>query len=254
MLGRFWSPAAATLPLWSDSRPEFGSICIFPLQVCTTCSSTIDTLIAIIGIDRIVAIFSLSTVSKLSVLFVSGPDFQWNSNFNGIQYWRLQRYRHNIFNVNCFHSKLPALFVTGPDFQWKSNRLCTTTTMFGGGELWSVELMQCKIFSFEKIISIELGAFWIFRDPGERWVHQVIQICSTVCFDYQSPSIPWKIDELKDISEFVSPPYYVSWRKDVNTDYFSGVQHISMFRITYIGSIEQEFSDCSSKLQQLQDS
>ena len=102
MLGRFWSPAAATLPLWSDSRPEFGSICIFPLQVCTTCSSTIDTLIAIIGMDRIVSIYSLSTVSNLSVLVVAEPDFQWNSNFNGIQYWRHQRFCRIIFNVDFF--------------------------------------------------------------------------------------------------------------------------------------------------------
>jgi hypothetical protein len=36
--------------------------------------------------DRIVAIISLSAVSKLSVLFGAGPDFQWNSNFMGIQY------------------------------------------------------------------------------------------------------------------------------------------------------------------------
>jgi hypothetical protein len=42
----------------------------------------IDTLIAIIGMDRIVAIISLSAVSKLSVLFGAGPDFQWNPNFS----------------------------------------------------------------------------------------------------------------------------------------------------------------------------
>jgi hypothetical protein len=46
----------------------------------------IDTLIAIIGMVRLVVIISLSAVSKLSVLFGAGPDFQWNSNFTGIQY------------------------------------------------------------------------------------------------------------------------------------------------------------------------
>ena len=48
----------------------------------------IDTLIAIIGMVRLVAIISLSAVSKLSVLFgaLAGPDFQWNSDFTGIQY------------------------------------------------------------------------------------------------------------------------------------------------------------------------
>jgi hypothetical protein len=42
----------------------------------------IDTLIAIIGMVRLVAIISLSAVSKLSVLFGAGPDFQWNPNFS----------------------------------------------------------------------------------------------------------------------------------------------------------------------------
>jgi hypothetical protein len=55
------------VPHCNDSRLESGSIWLFHLRSCTTCSQTIDTFIAIIGIDRIVAIFSLS-VSKLSVL------------------------------------------------------------------------------------------------------------------------------------------------------------------------------------------
>jgi hypothetical protein len=52
--------------------------------------------------DRIVSIYSLSTVSNLSVLVVAEPDFQWNSNFNGIQYWRHQRFCRIIFNVDFF--------------------------------------------------------------------------------------------------------------------------------------------------------
>ena len=42
----------------------------------------INTLIAIKGMVRLVAIISLSAVSKLSVLFGAGPDFQWNPNFS----------------------------------------------------------------------------------------------------------------------------------------------------------------------------
>jgi hypothetical protein len=57
---------------------ESGSIWLFHLRSCTACSQTIDTFIAIIGMDRIVAIFSLSTVSKLSVLLQ-------DLIFNGIQ-------------------------------------------------------------------------------------------------------------------------------------------------------------------------
>jgi hypothetical protein len=110
------------------------------LRSCTTCSqSLIDTFTAIMGIDRIVAFFpSLSTVTKLSGLFVAGPDFQWNSNFDAIQYWRLRRYFRHIFKVSCFHSKLPALFVAGPDFQWKSNRLCTSTTILDTANCYHV--------------------------------------------------------------------------------------------------------------------
>ena len=55
----------------------------------------IDTLIAIIGMVRLVAIISLSAVSKLSVLFGAGPDFQWNPNFS------LE------FNTSGFIEKMP---------------------------------------------------------------------------------------------------------------------------------------------------
>jgi hypothetical protein len=73
-----WPILNFEIPLLCHGRLESGSIWLFHLRSCTACSQTIDTFIAIIGIDRIVAIFSLSTVSKLSVLLQ-------DLIFNGIQ-------------------------------------------------------------------------------------------------------------------------------------------------------------------------
>jgi hypothetical protein len=205
------------------------------LRACTTCSSTIDALIAIKGIDSINAIFSLSTVSKLSVLFVAGPDFQWNSNFNGIQYWRLQRYSRNIFNVDRFHSKLPALFAAG---------LLYITNFFGDGELRSVELMRCtgnvSLFNNLKTVSFELGTFWIFRDRGK---HQVIQ-------NFKSAALSsLATDHVRFPEQLMNKMIFLGWSL-LHTTYIEGTistqTTLVAFRISYIDSIKQEFWDTSA--------
>ena len=78
--------------------------------------------------DRIVSIYSLSTVSNLSVLVVAEPDFQWNSNFNGIQYWRHQRFCRIIFNVDFFLLSLLHYLLQDLIFIANPNRVCTSAT------------------------------------------------------------------------------------------------------------------------------
>ena len=120
------------------------------MRSCTSFSQTIDSFIAIIGIDRIVAFFSLSTVSKLSFLLQ-------DLIFNGIQisvHFNTGDFEgiFATYSIFGFYSKLSALFVAGPDFQWKSNRLCTSTTILETANCDpsnNLELMRCKVDIFE---------------------------------------------------------------------------------------------------------
>ena len=63
---------------------------------------------------------------------------------------------------------------------------------FGDGELRYVHCVfgefGVKIDFFNKIDILASREFRIFGDPGEPWVHQVIQILSTVCFCFILPN------------------------------------------------------------------
>ena len=60
---------------------------------------------------RLVAIISLSAVSKLSVLFGAGPDFQWNPNFS---------LEFNTSGLKGFIERMPVLIFAMLNFLYYS--------------------------------------------------------------------------------------------------------------------------------------